>query len=189
MPNDDVGSAAPAEPSENVRMLTRAKRVVQTLQQYARERAPEVAHLPLLLAKTGYTNAGHAVLGLVQYAGFAVSADGKKLSWRADPAGPKLQYRETASENSLKPKAARQTAMGSLDDLDLVHDAAAPTAGSRTAQAAAAARPPAPQKLELTLTPAATARHLARASLARCTETRKGGLYSGRLLGPSLGMA
>ena len=104
-------------------MLTRAKRAVQTLQQYARERAPEVAHLPLLLAKTGYTNAGHAVLGLVQYAGFAVSADGKKLSWRADPAGPKLQYRETESENSLKPKAARQTAMGSLDDLDLVHDA------------------------------------------------------------------
>mmetsp|Transcript_11279 Transcript_11279/g.22885 ORF Transcript_11279/g.22885 Transcript_11279/m.22885 type:complete len:227 (-) Transcript_11279:131-811(-) len=149
MADDDAERRSPAEPVEYVRMLTKAKHAVQTMLQYARDEAPEVAHLPRLLATQGWTNVGHAILGLVRHAGFEVSTDGKKLTWAADPAAKSLTYREKASDNSLKPKHARQTAMGRLDELDIVHDAAA-VAGSRTAQAAAAAaRPPVPQKLEL----------------------------------------
>jgi len=130
-------------------MLTKAKFALQTLQQSARDKAAEVVHLPRLLAEKGMTNAGHAILGLVCYAGFDISANGKTLSLRADPAARSLRYRETAGDNTIRPKQVQQTAMGRLDDIDIVHDAAA-VAGSRTAQAAAAAaRPPVPQKLEL----------------------------------------
>ena len=63
----------------------------------------------------------------------------------------KLSYRETKASNSRQPKEQRQTVAGQLGDIDLSHDASAPAAGSRAAQAAAeAARPPAaPQPLEL----------------------------------------
>ena len=51
---------------------------------------------------------------------------------------------------SARPAEQRQTAVGGLDAINLEHDAAAPIAGTRAAQAAAAAtRPPAPLALEL----------------------------------------
>ena len=63
----------------------------------------------------------------------------------------KLSYRETKASNSRQPKEQRQTVAGQLGDIDLSHDASAPAAGSRAAQATAeATRPPAaPQPLEL----------------------------------------
>ena len=131
-------------------MLTKAKHALQTLQQYAKDNAPEVEYLPRLLAKHGWTNAGHAILGLVHYAGFEVSANGKTLTWRAD-CSRRLQYRRTVAENTLRPVPARQTVMARIESSDANHDANAPAAGMRAAQAAAeAARPPAvPEALEL----------------------------------------
>ena len=64
MPGGDPESGTPTEPTENVRMLSKAKLALQTLQQYARDAASEVAYLPRLLADKGKSNAGHAILGL-----------------------------------------------------------------------------------------------------------------------------
>ena len=113
------------------------------------DKASQVAHLPLLRAEKGWTNPGHAVLGLIRHTGFDISADGRKLSRRADPSD-KLSHRETAAPNTQRPAEQRQTAVGGLDAINLEHDAVAPIAGTRAAQAAAAAtRPPAPLALEL----------------------------------------
>ena len=150
MPGGDPESGTTTEPTENVRMLSKAKLALQTLQQYARDAASEVAYLPRLLADKGKSNAGHAILGLLQYAGFEISANGKMLTWRAD-CTRRLQYRRTVAENTIRPAAARQTVMARIEDSDGNHDANAPAAGMRAAQAAAeAARPPAvPEALEL----------------------------------------
>jgi len=95
------------------------------------------------------SNVGHVLDVALTALGLSRSKAGKEL-WTAT-ATEKLSYKETRAANSRQPKEQRQTAAGQLGDIDLSHDAAAPAAGSRAAQAAAeASRPPAaPQPLEL----------------------------------------
>ena len=143
--SDDDEHRQPSEPTENVRMLTRAKLALQTLLQSARAHKPAVEHLPSLLAEKGHSNPGHAVVGLVKYAGFTISADGKKLTPRANASEP-LVLQPKAGSTTLRPAAQRPTVAAGLAAMNLEHDAAARTTGTRAAQAAAAAaRPPVPR--------------------------------------------
>ena len=88
------------------------------------------------------SNVGHVLDVALQALGLKRSKAGKEL-W-TETAPEKLSYQETKATNSRQPKEQRQTVAGQLGDIDLSHDASAPAAGSRAAQAAAeAARPPA----------------------------------------------
>ena len=96
------------------------------------------------------SNPGNVIELLASSLGLAFSKDGKKL-WRAAEPSAKLKFVDPKAANTRAPKLERDTILGRLASLDLVHDSDPAAMGrSRAAQAAAReARPAAPRTLPI----------------------------------------
>ena len=95
------------------------------------------------------SNPGNVIELLVASLGLDFSPDGTMLWRKAEPAKP-LNMLETISPNTRMPKPPRDTVIGQLANLNLVHDAEpSATGGSRAAQTTRDARPATPRALEL----------------------------------------
>jgi len=95
------------------------------------------------------SNPGNVIELLVTSLGLDFSPDGTMLWRKAEPAKP-LNMLETIAPNTRKPKPPRDTVIGQLANLNLVHDAEpSATGGSRAAQTTRDARPATPRALEL----------------------------------------
>ena len=96
------------------------------------------------------SNLGDLLDVFLKLAGLAYSADGKQL-WRVADESITLTWRETAANNSRRPRQARGDTIGGLAYDGLAHDPNPDVAagGVRARAAATAARPPPPRALEL----------------------------------------
>ena len=143
-----ASGSATGDVMKNLKTLVAMDNVVTTLLQH-KDHFMLKTLMPGLPKLNWQSNVGHVLDVALQALGLRRSKAGKEL-W-TETAPEKLSYQETKAANSRQPKEQRQTVAGQLGDIDLSHDASAPAAGSRAAQAAAEAAPPpaAPQPLEL----------------------------------------